>query len=144
MTALSVSKSKLGESGKGGDVTDPKDDTMALLDANEAFYRAFASADVEAMEDLWGRDGPIAVQHPGGPRLVGRATVLKSWRMILRAPPDISCTVEDVIEDEEHSAVICQEDLGRVVVRMVNVFHLEKDRWKMIYHGPAPKRVLSS
>lgn len=125
-------------------MTDASDIKTAVLDANAAFYAAFAAADVDGMQALWGKAGPVAVEHPGSSRIIGRADVLRSWRTILRAPPPITCTVEDVIEDEDQWAVICQEDLGRVVVRMVNVFHEEKGVWKMIYHGPAPDRQLSS
>ena len=116
----------------------------AVLDANTCFYNAFAHADFSAMSDLWGKKGPIAVEHPGADRIIGRVGVLHSWRMILRAPPPITATVEDVIDDEDQWAVICQEDLDRVVLRMVNVFHQEDGAWKMIYHGPAPDRRLSS
>ncbi|MEO1342946.1 MAG: nuclear transport factor 2 family protein [Pseudomonadota bacterium] len=118
--------------------------TDAVLAANEAFYAAFAGADFAAMETVWGQSGSIAVEHPGGAGIKGRNDVLESWRAILRAPPPITCTVEDVISDEEQWAVICQEDLGRVVLRMVNVFRKEEGEWKMIYHGPTPSRALNS
>ena len=120
------------------------DTTDAVLAANEAFYAAFAGADYGAMQTVWGETGPVAVEHPGCDRIKGREDVLDSWRSILRAPPPITCTVEDVIADEDQWAVICQEDLGRVVLRMVNVFREEDGGWKMIYHGPAPSRALNS
>ena len=125
-------------------MTDEPQIETAVLEANEAFYSAFARGDFDAMGDIWGKAGPIAVEHPGSARTLGRGEVLQSWRMILRAPPPITATVEDVIADEDQWAVICQEDLGRVVLRMVNVFHQEDGVWKMIYHGPAPDRRLSS
>lgn len=121
--------------------TETKD---AVLAVNDTFYAAFAGADFAAMMAVWGQTGPIAVEHPGGARIMGRQDVLDSWRAILRAPPPITCTVEDVIAYEDQWAVICQEDLGRVVLRMVNVFHQEEGGWKMIYHGPAPSRALNS
>ena len=120
------------------------DITDAVLAANETFYVAFAGADFDSMNALWAKQGPIAVEHPGAARIMGRRDVMESWRMILRSPPPITCTVEDVIEDEDQWAVICQEDLERAVIRMVNVFHEEDGAWKMIYHGPAPARALSS
>ena len=41
------------------------DENRALLAANEAFYRAFASRDAEAMAGLWARTVPVACIHPG-------------------------------------------------------------------------------
>lgn len=116
----------------------------AVLAANEAFYSAFAGADLDAIDALWGHSGPVAVEHPGTRRILGRVNVIDSWRLILRAPPKITSHVEDIIKDEDQWAVICQEDLGQAVIRMVNVFQEEADGWKMVYHGPAPERVLSS
>ena len=41
----------------------------AVLFANEAFYRAFADRDMDAMAALWAADGPVACIHPGWPAL---------------------------------------------------------------------------
>lgn len=125
-------------------MTHDAETTDAVLAANAAFYDAFSGADYEAMNAVWGLNGPISVEHPGASRIIGRRDVMESWRMILRAPPPITSIVEDVIADEEQWAVICQEDLGRVVIRMVNVFQVEDGAWKMVYHGPAPSRTLNS
>lgn len=119
-------------------------DKEAVLQANDAFYAAFRSSDMEAMRAIWGMQEPIAVQHPSSPHIQGRAAVLESWRQILRAPPNISCTVEDMLEDDARWAVICIEHIGPINIRMVNLFHRENGDWKMIYHGPAPRPRLSS
>lgn len=124
-------------------MADPSTEREAVLKANAAFYAAFAGADMDKMEAVWGKEGPVAVQHPSSMRIVGRAAVMESWRQILRAPPAIRCTVEEAFEADGTWGVICQEDLGTVVIRMINLFHQEDGAWKMIYHGPAPKRVLS-
>jgi hypothetical protein len=69
---------------------------------------------------------------------------MRSWRPILRNPPAITHVVEDVFRVEDQFWVVCQEDLGPAVVRMVNAFQKEAGSWKMVYHGPAPQRVLNS
>jgi hypothetical protein len=38
---------------------------FAVLDANSAFYRAFAARDVAAMEAVWSGERPVACIHPG-------------------------------------------------------------------------------
>ena len=65
----------------------------ALLFANEAFYQAFANRDIEAMDEVWARDLPVACLHPGWPPLEGRDAVMQSWLSILANPqaPPIRC-----------------------------------------------------
>jgi hypothetical protein len=52
-------------------------DTDAVLFANEAFYRAFADRDEEAMEDLWSATAQVACLHPDGVRYSAATT---SWK----------------------------------------------------------------
>lgn len=117
---------------------------QAVLRANDAFYAAFRNSDIDKMTALWGQEEPVAVQHPSSPHLQGRAAVLKSWGQILRAPPDITYTIEDLLEDDGQWAVICIEHIGRVNIRMVNVIRQEDGMWKFVYHGPAPRSVLGN
>jgi len=42
-------------------------DIQAALFANEAFYRAFADRDIDAMDALWARGEPVLCIHPGWP-----------------------------------------------------------------------------
>jgi hypothetical protein len=40
-------------------------DREQVLFANEAFYRAFADRDIDAMDALWARGEPVLCIHPG-------------------------------------------------------------------------------
>ena len=64
-----------------------------LLFANETFYHAFHGHDMEAMDALWARHGPVVCVHPGWQALMTRAAVMESWRGILSGPgaPSIAC-----------------------------------------------------
>lgn len=55
----------------------------SLIDANAAFYRAFESLDMDAMEDAWEAGDRLFCVHPGWQALVGREAVMESWRVIL-------------------------------------------------------------
>ena len=59
------------------------DDALA---ANRAFYHAFGSRDLGAMDRMWARTVPVLCIHPGWPPLLERNAVLSSWRDILRNP----------------------------------------------------------
>ena len=70
-------------------------DREAVLEANQALYTSFESADLDAMEDLWG-EGPVICVHPGWPTLRGRESVLRSWAMIMANTAYIQFFLTDV------------------------------------------------
>jgi hypothetical protein len=58
-----------------------------VLEANAAFYDAFAEGDYDRMGDLWARHAHVTCIHPGWDVLSGRTGVLASWRAILGGEP---------------------------------------------------------
>ena len=116
----------------------------AVLAVNTEFYRAFREGDKPSMDRVWGRRGEIAVEHPNGWKLTGRANVMESWHIIMSNPPNITCDLEGVSFAQGRATVYCNEQLSPGSVRMKNIFHREDGAWKMIYHGPVPKDELVS
>src|SRR5262245_24619647 len=85
-------------------------DEEAVLAANAAFYRAFATRDVAAMEALWARATPVACIHPGWQVLNGRENVMASWRGILAGvPPAIQCAQAVARVAGSAAFVVCTE-----------------------------------
>jgi hypothetical protein len=115
-------------------------DTESLLFANEAFYRAFADRDMDAMADLWSHDYPVSCIHPGWGPLFDRSEVLSSWAAILGAPgaPDIRCVGSTVRLYGDVGAVICFENLQGGTLVATNIFVRQGSLWKMIHHQGAP------
>ena len=64
-----------------------------VIAANAAFYAAFSTGNFDEMERMWADDAAISCIHPGWPAIIGRATVIGSWRDILQNPerPQIAC-----------------------------------------------------
>ena len=115
--------------------------TQALLEANTAFYEAFAQRDVERLCGLWARDAEIACIHPGWPAVHGRSAVLESWRDILGGnPPEIAVTDAHAYVYGETGFVICTELLPGGTLVATNLFVLEAGEWRLVHHqaGPAP------
>lgn len=112
----------------------------AVLAANEAFYRAFDSGDLDAMESLWARHMPVACIHPGSAVLTDRRTVMESWRTILDsgARPSISCCEATAHLCGDAAFVTCYEDLRQGFLVATNIFVWEDDRWKMVHHQAGP------
>ncbi|MGV7207792.1 YybH family protein [Oxalobacteraceae bacterium A2-2] len=55
----------------------------SAAEVEAAFYDAMNRADVEALMALWADDEEIVCVHPGGPRLIGHATIRASWSALL-------------------------------------------------------------
>lgn len=115
-------------------------DVSAVLSANRAFYRAFASRDPEAMTALWAAEGPVACIHPGWDALRDRAAILKSWRNILSNPqsPAVLCQNETAHVLGDVAYVLCHEVVDDAYLVATNLFVREKGQWKMAHHQSGP------
>lgn len=52
-------------------------------DAENAFYEAIQTAQLDALMAVWADDEEIVCVHPNGQRMVGHAAIRESWRAIL-------------------------------------------------------------
>jgi ketosteroid isomerase-like protein len=114
---------------------------LEVLEANEAFYRAFAARDLDAMASLWAERHPVACSHPGWDVLDGRDEVLGSWRGILASPsaPAVTCSLAQAHVLGEAAFVTCHEVLqGGVRLSATNLFAREGGRWRLVHHQASP------
>jgi len=110
-------------------------DKTALINANEAFYAAFATSNADSMQELWSTQSDITCIHPGWPPLNGAEDVLGSWHCILSAESPlvgISDTRAYMLGNVGY--VICQEHLEPGVLVATNIFLLEGENWKLVHH----------
>ena len=117
-------------------------DDAAVLFANEAFYLAFDSRDVQAMENLWARRASVTCIHPGWRALAGRDDVMERWKSILASPhaPKVSCHSASARVHGGVAYVICYEDVDNTFLVATNVFVMEDGSWKLVHHqaGASP------
>jgi ketosteroid isomerase-like protein len=118
-------------------------DQESAISANEAFYDAFAAADISAMEAIWAHHGDVTCLHPGWPRLEGREAVLNSWRGILLHPgrPQIECIRPTATVHGDTAIVLCYELMETACLLATNVFVREAGMWRLVHHhagGPVP------
>jgi ketosteroid isomerase-like protein len=124
------------------------DPERAVLEANLAFYEAFAAQSFEAMARAWATEQPVVCIHPGWQPLYGREEVMASWRAILSGEPtEIRCESPRVLVHDEVGLVTCLERIGGAPARSgseithlaaTNVFVLEEGVWRMIHHQAGP------
>lgn len=111
-------------------------DREAVLFANEAFYSAFVRADLEAMDALWAREGPVTCIHPGWDALTTRRAVIASWRDIFSGGDTSSIGFYGA---QPHllgdiALVICYEKLPSAVLIATNVFRRDGRSWRIVHH----------
>jgi ketosteroid isomerase-like protein len=114
-------------------------DETALLDANNAYYRAFAARDLGAMNELWAEEG-VSCVHPGWPAIIGRMPVLASYRDIFRNPGQEAVTARDpqtLIEGAD-GRVFCVEEVGGGLLLATNWFRWNGERWRLAHHQASP------
>ncbi len=120
--------------------------TAEVAAANDAFYAAFQSADVDAMADVWDDVQPESLTciHPGWPPLRGREQVLRSWSALM-ATTDVQFVLSDttVAVEGEIAVVTCTENVlsgagGAGAAVATNVFRLREGRWRLQVHHAGP------
>jgi len=113
------------------------------LAANRAFYHAFSSRDLGAMDMLWARSVPVLCIHPGWPPLVDRAAVLSSWRDILKNPasPKAYSRNDRAFIYGTTAVVICEEVLDGGVLAATNIFVDELGSWRLVHHQASPVAI---
>ena len=112
-----------------------------MLEANDAFYAAFAHRDAEAMDALWAREAEVACLHPGWELLVGREAVVTSWRRIILgggAPPGIRCERASAHVVGDTAWVVCAEIVPGGALAATNVFVREDGAWRLAHHHSSP------
>ena len=116
----------------------------AVLFANEAFYRAFADRDMDAMEDLWASSAPVCCIHPGWEAIYERDDVIESWRAIFSGgtSPAINCLAPRVYFYGEAAFVVCFEEIQGDHLIATNYFVREAGRWRMVHHQAGPTRAV--
>jgi ketosteroid isomerase-like protein len=118
-------------------------DHAEILFANEAFYHAFQTKDMAAMDAVWARAAPIACTHPGWPSLSGRERVMQSWAAILGNPETRGLEVRGAKAHRlgDTAFVTCYEMIGGSLLAATNLFVREDAGWKLVHHQAGPCNV---
>jgi ketosteroid isomerase-like protein len=123
-------------------------DAEAVLAANDAFYRAFESLEVDRMRALWLPSPTVLCIHPGWPALVGFSAVMESWEQIFAGTLAMRFDLADVsvVVEGDVAWVVCVEAIdsrqpdgrARARVQATNVFQRRDGRWWIVHHHGGP------
>lgn len=119
-----------------------------VLDANEAFYRAFEKKDIEAMSVVWSQGTGSFCIHPGRKELRGWKEIRSSWEAIFRNTKYIEIETEIIATEVRNNIayVVLVENLlqvsgGRRVQAQsmaTNIFELLAQKWYLVHHHGSP------
>lgn len=123
-------------------------DIEAVRKANETFYEAFETLDIQKMDQLWVQEDYVKCVHPGWEIRLGWPDVRDSWVLIFNHTYQIKFTVclLDVVLRENLAWVVCNEmistlDKGKWVdgrVLSTNLFERREAGWLLIHHHGSP------
>jgi len=119
-------------------------------ECERSFYEALEAADGDAVAELWLDDDDVCCIHPGGPRLLGHASVKASFQAILAGGPvsirvvgRTSLETPTVATSNVIEEITVAHGRAQEVVHVIatNVFVKTNAGWKMVLHhaSPAPQ-----
>jgi len=130
------------------------DERQAVTAANEAFYRAFETLEIEEMEKVWLRASYIKCVHPGWPLLRGWGPIMTSWERIFANTFGMRFRLNDVHVEVSGSLgwVVLIEDLeargydgvSRSEILTTNLFEKRDGQWFIVHHHASPILAPSS
>jgi len=130
------------------------DERQAVTAANEAFYRAFETLEIEEMEKIWLRASYIKCVHPGWPLLRGWGPIMTSWERIFANTFGMRFMLNDVHVEVSGSLgwVVLIEDLeargyegvSRSEILTTNLFEKRDGQWFIVHHHASPILAPSS
>ena len=112
----------------------------AVADADDRFYAAFETGDIDAMSDLWEHSPDVICTHPGWPRLRGWSQVSGSWVRLFTGDQRLQFIVSEreVLRVGDIALVSQDENLlgasGPATISALNAYRLTGGAWHMIAH----------
>ena len=120
--------------------------------ANEAFYSALETGDLDLMRSLWVRDEGALCVHPAAAPIHGSEAVLRSWALIMANTAYIQFFLTDVRVDfrGDCALVTCTENIltgderlgperfGGATAGAVNLFVRSGAQWLLWSHVAVP------
>ncbi|MFB2833961.1 nuclear transport factor 2 family protein [Floridanema evergladense] len=119
-----------------------------VLEANQAFYRAFEKKDIEAMSNVWSQGVVTICVHPGWNVLRGWKDIRYSWEQIFKNTSYVEIDVEIVTNEirGDLAYVVLVENVFQILSGRrtqaqslaTNIFERMGQKWYLINHHASP------
>lgn len=117
--------------------------------AEQAFYEAFAHADLQIMMRVWSRAEHAECIHPLADRLRGHDAIVRSWAEIFSQGIGMRFSLShprrtrlgDLAVHTHYENIALEERAEPSRIIATNIYAREDDGWKIILHhaSPAPR-----
>jgi len=116
------------------------------------FYEALQTGDIEKLMACWADEDDIVCVHPGGPRLIGNASIRAAFEAMfangtIAARPEHVCKVESLTSAmhnvQERIALLTTDGTQEAVVVATNVYQRTPQGWRMVAHHASPGSATS-
>lgn len=124
------------------------DEQTSVLEANQAFYRAFEKKDITAMSAVWSQGTGSLCIHPGRNALRGWREIRPSWEKIFQHTKYIEIETEIVVTEirQQLAYILLIENLlqvsggRRMQARSMatNIFEQMGQKWYLVHHHGSP------
>jgi ketosteroid isomerase-like protein len=117
-------------------------------DIEATFYEAMQAGDLDKLMSCWADEDDIVCIHPGGPRIVGAASIRAAFEAMfthggaiavrpehIRRVDSMASAVHSVLERVE---VLTAEGPVHAYVLATNVFHKTPQGWRLVVHHTSP------
>ena len=119
-------------------------DEQSVREANERFYMAMTTAEIEDMDAVWVEDAKSICIHPSRDALIGYDAIRESWVSIFSGESSMSIAAgnERITVSGDSAWVVCNETisvatpdgLGAAAAQATNIFRRIGGEWKMVLH----------
>lgn len=123
-------------------------DEQRVRQANERFYMAMNSLDIDEMDAAWADDAGAICVHPGREAIIGYEQIRESWLGIFSASTSMSIAsshehitiVGEVawVACTETISLITEEGLAAAAAQATNIFLRTGNSWRMVAHHASP------
>jgi ketosteroid isomerase-like protein len=127
---------------------------QALRAANQEFYLAFESLDIEEMARVWAHDDDVQCVHPGWDLLIGWEEIRERWARIFANAKRVKIALSSVwarvegnagwVACTEHVTTAFADGFDDATVQATNIFVLRDGHWLLVAHHASPLPTAAS
>jgi ketosteroid isomerase-like protein len=119
-----------------------------VLDANDAFYRALESKNIQAMSTVWSQGTGSLCIHPGRKAIQGWKEIRTSWEQIFKNTAYLEVETEIISTEvrDNIAYVVVVENIMQVIANRriqatsiaTNIFEFLGGKWYLVHHHGSP------
>lgn len=112
------------------------------VEAENAFYEAMRTGNLDALMDVFAEDEEIVCIHPNGQRMIGHRAIRNSWKSVFNGNRHLQVTISRYISWDSalmsiHNIIeriAIEGDNSELLLAATNVYVRGAKGWRMLIH----------